>query len=136
MQIQVFGESVQGASHICSGISCQDSKKFVSLPNNIHIVSVADGHGSINCPYSKTGSEIAVNVFCDIVTDICKPHINDLEYLLTYFSREGETRISQEIEHEWKKRVLKRHSNNKLPFENLENGEKDKESIYRQYGTT
>ena len=60
----VFGESVQGASHIRSGKECQDSLKKVEKDENTVILAVADGHGSDSCPYSKTGSYVAVNVCC------------------------------------------------------------------------
>ena len=70
---RVFGASVQGASHIRSGRECQDSFKKLIKDEDTVILAVADGHGSDACPYSKTGSYVAVNVFCKILGDIWIP---------------------------------------------------------------
>ena len=61
----IFGECVQGYSHIRSNTECQDSMKKLELEDGTIVMAVADGHGSRSCPYSKTGSEIAVTVFCE-----------------------------------------------------------------------
>ena len=62
----VFGESVQGASHKRVDMECQDSYKKIEFDDGTVIMAVADGHGSKSCPYSKSGSSIAVNVFCKV----------------------------------------------------------------------
>ncbi len=136
MNISVLGESVRGASHIRSGTECQDSKKVLDLENGIHIIAIADGHGSKACPYSKTGSTIAVNVFCNLLENICQSYNENWESLFSFLNREGEAKIAQEIDMEWKKRVLKIHSDNKRNYELTEDGEKDKKKIINQYGTT
>ena len=132
----VFGESVQGASHKRSELECQDSYKRVEFNDGTAILAVADGHGSKSCPYSRTGSTIAVNVFCKVMEELRTGFADDMETLLTYLNREGDTKLAQSIDVEWKKRVLKVHINNKREIPLGEDGEKDKAEIYKAYGTT
>ena len=132
----VFGRSVQGASHIRTETECQDSYKKTICDDGTIILSVADGHGSKSCPYSRTGSRIAVNVFCSIIKNLYDGYEGNTEQLLTYLNREGDTRISKAIDAEWKKRVVETHRKNKREIIELENGEDDFLSVYKQYGTT
>lgn len=132
----IFGKSVQGASHIRSETECQDSNKSVILEDGTIILAVADGHGSKNCPYSKTGSKIAVNVFCDTLKNLYNGYAENPDQLLTYLNREGDTRIAMAIDAEWKRRVAERHKKNKREIGKLENGEDDLASVYKQYGST
>ncbi len=164
MTRRVFGESVRGASHIRNGRECQDSLKKVEKDENTLILAVADGHGSDSCPYSKTGSEVAVNVFCKIMGDYLETYAGEPELLLTFLKREGDTKVAQAIDAEWKRRILKLHSkykreiisdsennvtdaehditdteDNVLDAESGVSGigrNKDKEAIYRMYGST
>ncbi len=123
----VFGRSMIGASHIRSGMECQDSCKKVILEDGTIILAAADGHGSKDCPYSRTGSKIAANVFCDIMKGLYADY--DSVSLATYLNREGEMAVSRAIDAEWKRRVLERHRKNKRE-------KADKNAIYKQYGTT
>lgn len=132
----VFGRSVQGASHIRTETECQDSYKKTICDDGTIILSVADGHGSKSCPFSRTGSRIAVNVFCSIIKNLYDGYKGSPEQLLTYLNREGDTRISKAIDAEWKKRVVEAHRKNKRVIIPLENGEDDLQSVYKQYGTT
>lgn len=132
----VFGRSVQGASHIRSGTECQDSYKKKVCDDGTIILSVADGHGSKTCPFSKQGSKIAVNVFCGVIQNLYEGYAGNLEQLLTYLNREGDTRISKAIDAEWKKRILECHKKYKREISSLENGDEDLMSVYKQYGTT
>jgi len=132
----VFGESVQGASHKRSGMECQDSYKKIECDDGTTIMAVADGHGSISCPYSKTGSYIAVNVFCKVMNDFHDSFADNIEMLLTYLNREGDTKIAQAVDSEWKRRVLKVHTNYKRDVPHTDDGEKDKQEIFKQYGST
>lgn len=132
----VFGKSVQGASHIRSETECQDSLRKLKLDDGSVILAVADGHGSKGSPFSKTGSRIAVNVFCDILRGVYEGYADNLEQLPTYLNREGETRISQAIDTEWKRRVVERHKKNKRDIGKTEDGEDDLLSVYKQYGST
>lgn len=151
----VFGTSVQGASHIRIKRPCQDSSTFrnqnyqdknrkkisevyAGLDKDVYILSVADGHGSESCPYSKTGSQIAVNVFCDLMAEFCLKYKDNMESLRTYLNREADTKIAKAIDTDWKKRVLNRHKL-KLAQDNetfIVADEKAKEAVYKLYGTT
>lgn len=132
----VFGESVQGASHIRSGKECQDSLKKVEKDEDTAILAVADGHGSDSCPYSKTGSYVAVNVFCKILGDYLETYAKQPELLLTFLKREGDTKVAQAIDAEWKRRILKIHANCKREVILDAENNKDKEAIYKMYGST
>ena len=56
--------------------------------------------------------------------------------LLTYLNREGDTKVAQAVDAEWKRRVLKVHTNQKREVLLTEDGEKNKAEIYKQYGST
>ncbi|MDE7283266.1 MAG: protein phosphatase 2C domain-containing protein, partial [Lachnospiraceae bacterium] len=132
----VFGESVQGASHIRSGKECQDSLKKVERDKDTVILAVADGHGSDSCPYSKSGSYEAVNVFCKILGEYLDTYSGQPEMLMTFLKREGDTKVAQEIDAEWKRRVLRVHSKYKREIILDAEGNKDKDAIYKLYGST
>lgn len=134
--IQVFGASVQGASHIRSGRECQDSLKKVEKESGAVILAVADGHGSDSCPYSKTGSFAAVNVFCRIMGEYLETYAGQQGMLFTFLKREGDTKIAQEIDAEWKRRILRLHSKCKREIPLDAEGRKDKETVYALYGST
>lgn len=136
MKRSVFGTSVQGASHIRSETECQDSYKKLICADGTIIMAVADGHGSKSCPFSKTGSSIAVNVFCKIMAAYVDSFATDQDTLLTYLNREGDTKVAQEVDTEWKKRVRKNHRDNQREVQLDENGEQNLQQIYSQYGTT
>ena len=136
MTRSVFGESVQGASHVRSGKECQDSLKKIEKDENTVILAVADGHGSEACPYSKTGADIAVNVFCKIMDDYLDTYAKQSDMLMTFLKREGDTKVAQAIDAEWKRRVLKAHSGNKREITLDEEGNKDKNAVYKLYGST
>lgn len=136
MSRKIYGESVQGASHIRNDVVCQDSHKIVQLPNDITLIAIADGHGSESCPYSKTGSKIATNVFCKIMEDLSQNFAENMDFFATYLNREGEMKVAQAIDVEWKRRVWKAHTDNKREKPLNNSGEADKAAIYKQYGTT
>lgn len=131
----IFGESVRGASHKRVDKECQDSFKILTLKDTI-FMAVADGHGSEACPYSKTGSQTAVNVFCHIMKQYYLNYKDNIEMLLTYLNREGETKIAQSIAEEWKRRILKTHTDNKRKQLLNKDGKKDEWAICKQYGST
>lgn len=136
MNIAVFGTSVQGYSHIRANTECQDSLKQVKCDDGTIIMAVADGHGSKSCPFSKTGSQIAVNVFCAIMSEYVSNYAGSPEALLTFLNREGDTKVAQAIDTEWKERVYRNHRDNKRDMPLDENGDTDRSKIYSQYGTT
>ena len=41
----IYGKSVKGASHVRSGMPCQDSFRIEEISPDLSIVAVADGHG-------------------------------------------------------------------------------------------
>lgn len=126
---EICAKSIKGASHIRNGKGCQDSFKIVKLDNDKAVVAVADGHGSPACPFSKTGSQIAVNVFCDYFSKYSQDHksVSEQQRLL---KRERELFVAKEIEKEWKRRVIRSHKRNNRLIEN------EPLSVYRRYGTT
>lgn len=132
----VFGTSVQGASHIRSGRECQDSLKKVVKDSGTVILAVADGHGSDSCPYSKTGSYAAVNVFCKILGDYLDTYAGQPEMLFTFLKREGDTKLAQEIDAEWKRRILRLHTKSKREIPPEAEQDKKKEAVYKLYGST
>lgn len=136
MKQMVFGESVQGASHKRVNMECQDTFKKLEYDDGTIIMAIADGHGSKACPYSKSGSSVAVNVFCKIMDEFHTSYAENLEMLLTYLNREGDTKVAQDIDAEWKRRVLKVHTKQKREVSLTEAGEKNKAEIYKQYGST
>lgn len=136
MTRSIFGESVRGAYHTRSGKECQDSLKRLEKDEDTVILAVADGHGSDSCPYSKTGSYVAVNVFCKILNDYLDMYAEQPEMLLTFLKREGDTKVAQAIDAEWKRRILKIHTNYKRETTFDAEGIKDKEIIYKMYGST
>ena len=132
----VFGASVQGASHIRSGRECQDSLKKLVKDSGPVILAVADGHGSASCPYSKTGSFEAVHVFCKILGEYLETYATQQELLFTFLKREGDTKIAQEIDAEWKRRILRLHTKCKrdIPLDEKQN--RNIEAVYQLYGST
>ena len=136
MQRSIFGEAVKGASHKNNNISCQDAFKIEHLSESCSIVAVADGHGSSACPYSKYGSAMAVNTFCYIIRRIYDSCEGNLAKVLSYLNQDGEIKVAQAIDLEWKKRVLKAHTRSKRDIPVRDNEKKDKNAIYKQYGTT
>ncbi len=132
----VFGAAVQGASHVRNGKECQDSLRKVEKDPDTVILAVADGHGSEACPYSRTGSDIAVKVFCRLMSNYLDRYAGQPETLMTFFKREGDTKVAQEIDAEWKRRVWKRHCAGRREIPTDEQGEKDKNAVYTMYGST
>ena len=147
----IFGEAVRGDSHIRHDVERQDSfliidgihkhdrkgQYYSQMPEDVKIVAVADGHGSASCPYSKTGSQTATNVFCDIMSEYATKYNENREELFVSLNREGETtRIAKIIVEEWEKRILQIHSMAKRDFNTDESGNADANAVWKQYGTT
>ena len=67
----IYGKSVKGASHVRSGMPCQDSFRIEEISPDLSIVAVADGHGSDNYPRTDKGARFAVDAaircICDFV---------------------------------------------------------------------
>ena len=56
--------------------------------------------------------------------------------LFTFLKREGDTKIAQEIDAEWKRRILRLHARCKRKMPLDENRNKDKGAVYKLYGST
>lgn len=136
MKRYVFGECVQGFSHIRNNVECQDSSKFLELEDGSVIMAVADGHGSSSCPFSKNGSEIAVNIFCSTIEKLCYGYQNDVQRLSAYLNHEGSLKFAQMVELEWKTSVLDVHLAMNREFPLSEDDREDNAAVYRMYGTT
>lgn len=138
MKRYLFGESIQGASHKRQAKVCQDSHRIDS-GRDIAIVSVADGHGSESCPYSKTGSVIAVNVFNSVMAIYYasyKKQRNGVKALMRFLNREGDLKVAKTIDEEWKRRVYKQHCNRHREIPLDKDGNPDKDAVYKMYGCT
>lgn len=156
MKPVLFGASVCGAAHQRCGLPCQDNfeirdhryvssakgnrgRFYAGLPRDAILLAAADGHGSRTCPYSKTGSRIAVNVFCDIMAEFCTKYRKDWPAFERQLQKEPDMiRLAQSIEIDWKKRVCRDYTRNRnrrlTPFAGAE--QPDEYSVYRLYGTT
>lgn len=136
MKRYILGEPVQGFSHIHGNVECQDSCKRLEMEDGAIVLSVADGHGSKSCPFSKTGSEIAVAVFCNAIAEIYSGYQSDPERLPSFLNHEGSLKFAQDIEQVWKASVLETHlkMNRELPLD--ADGQEDLAAVYRMYGTT
>lgn len=141
MKRYIYGESVKGATHERNNSPLQDSKKIVELSDNIAIVSVADGHGSKKCPLSEFGSQMAVNVFCDVMKRYIESYSTskkELAAFVSYLNREGELSVAKEICKEWQSRVRRSFDKRKDDYKELidGNGNVDWKGVYSLYGTT
>ena len=105
MSRMIYGKSVKGASHVRSGMPCQDSFRIDEVSPELTIIAVADGHGSEKSPRSKSGSTIAVNVFHTVMSKYLLNYSTSLDGLIRYLNRDGQIRFAQEICEEWQKRV-------------------------------
>lgn len=121
-----FGCSVKGAAHIRADMPCQDSH-IIQQHSDYTILAVADGHGSLSCPFSQDGSKIAVQTFCDLMTSYYEK--NNQEDLMNFLNRDGKIILPKLIEKSWKENVLHFHKKNLR--ENIA-----EEKIYKQYGST
>lgn len=136
MKRYILGEPVQGFSHIHGNVECQDSCKQVELEDGAIVLSVADGHGSKSCPFSKNGSEIAVNVFCEKIAGVYSGYQSDPERLPSFLNHEGSLKFAQDVEREWKASVLEAHLAMKREIPLTTDGQEDSGALYRMYGTT
>ncbi len=132
----VFGKSVKGASHVRSGMPCQDSFKIEEISADLSIIAVADGHGSEKSPKSKSGSAMAVNVFCAVMRKYLLNYSVTLNELVTYLNRDGQLKFAQEICEEWQKRVRESFVKSKEEKPLNEDGSVRWTDVYRLYGTT
>lgn len=128
MDLHMLKAKVRGTSHIRKGQVCQDALKIVELGDNV-LLAVADGHGSSSCPYSDTGSQIAVEVFTDLMGD----YLRQVEYsnLKQFLNREGSLKIARDIDRKWKSRVKEHYHRDLKEGQTLKD-----EELWKLYGTT
>ena len=129
MGVNIFGDWAQGASHNRAGIEWQDHWRKIDYVKGVHILSVADGHGSEKCPYSAEGARLATRVFCSLMLEYYNSY-DDLNALQTFLNREGDTKFARTIDLTWKEEVL---SAQEREGRNIELSEKE---ICMLYGTT
>lgn len=147
----IIGEFVEGESHKRHNIECQDSfliidgvhknrhksRYYEDLDEDVKIIAVADGHGSKSCPHSKTGSQTAVNVFCDIMAEYLVKYKEDRDGLFATLNSEGEaTGIAKSIVSEWERRILEVHKLNRRERMYDAAGNPDHAAVWKQYGST
>lgn len=147
----IIGSSVRGESHKRHDVERQDSLLIIDgthkherggefynkMSHDVKLIAVADGHGSSACPFSKTGSQTACNVFCDIMSEFAFKYRDDMHALFVFLNNEGEaTRLAKQVVAEWEKRILQFHRMEKRIIPRKENGDVDADAIWKQYGTT
>ena len=136
MARKLCGRSVKGATHVRNGKPLQDSFKINEVSPDLTVIAVADGHGSEKSPKSKSGSQIAVNTFCKVMGSYLVNYAKDLDSLVTYLNREGDTKFAQDICNEWQKRVRESFYKCKEEKPLLDDGSVDWKKVYQLYGTT
>ena len=136
MRRYLYGISVRGASHIRKGTECQDSCRVESLSDSAAVIAAADGHGSDSCPFSSIGAKIAVEVFCSSMKEILGSFEGSSYMLRSYLSREGNMKIPESIETEWKRRVMLDHIRNGREPLVSEPDADGAAGVYKLYGTT
>ena len=134
-EYSIINSSVQGASHKKSKLPNQDSYKIVEIPNAV-IIAVADGHGNKTCLHSKKGSAMADRVFCSMMSDLLSNYADDMDALKLLLSEEGNKFISDQIEKEWKRRIIRSYRRLKNTDVQPRLTIEEKKSIWQQYGTT
>ena len=136
MRRYLYGISVRGASHIRKGTECQDSCRVESLSDSAAVIAAADGHGSESCPFSSIGAKIAVEVFCSSMKEILGSFEGSSYMLRSYLSREGNMKIPESIETEWKRCVMLDHiSSGREPLVSEPDAD-GASGVYKLYGTT
>lgn len=97
-----IGKSVQGASHKKQGKECQDAWGWNSGEDYL-IVAIADGHGSVKCPFSKVGAEIGVDVAVNQLLRFWK-QVNANPF--RDIKRLAEVSLPKSILRKWREKVL------------------------------
>ncbi|HBK26592.1 MAG TPA: hypothetical protein DDY90_07765 [Clostridiales bacterium] len=137
MEPVVIKACARGYSHIHSGQECQDSYKDKKLSDGALLLAVADGHGSKSCPYSKDGSEIAVDVFCETISELYAQRCDNRDELIHCLNQDGSVWLAQVIERRWKDRVYDKHCNeSRDPIFNKDDKWERLSALYRMYGST
>ncbi len=130
VDFSVVAEKAKGSTHRINNLPNQDFYNFEILENAI-IISVADGHGSAKCKFSDRGSNIAVNVFLNLIIEIyenSKGNSNKFFDDLCAFRKEV---LTKRIEKCWKEKVLIDYKK-----QNPEEKFDSDDEVFEKYGTT
>lgn len=131
---QILSAKIQGTLHIKQNKPCQDAICYHHFMPHGLVCAVADGHGSMLCPYSEEGARLATRCAVKLMQDMA--YYNDAKELYTLMGQLGSVTLPQQLEKKWKDEVLFFHEtqNRIASKEGLK--DKEKEAIYKQYGTT
>ncbi|MCL1866767.1 MAG: protein phosphatase 2C domain-containing protein [Oscillospiraceae bacterium] len=133
--IRIIKSYVRGASHKRKNTECQDSSLTRQI-GDIIFLAAADGHGSESCPYSKSGSRQAVNVFYDLMHKHFLGYKSNPEKLMSFLGREGETSVARAIDLRWKKLIIAEHMAENREIPSINTRLTKEQLIWKQYGTT
>jgi serine/threonine protein phosphatase PrpC len=97
---------------------------------------VADGHGSDSCPHSKSGSAIAVNVFCGLLSECVRRHADDFDALKAWLKFGGGMQLTRLIDAEWKRRVERSYRARAENVSAVAAQPTGRNGIWHSYGTT
>lgn len=85
MKLQFIGSSITGGSHIIKNKQNQDNMKYKYIDfANIHLLSIADGHGGDFYIFSDVGSEIATCVSIELMEEFIEAYY----FYFTYYSQQ------------------------------------------------
>ena len=102
-----IGNIVTGAKHLLQETPCCQDALYIYPDNTKFVVAcVADGHGSLACPYSDEGAKIAVNLAGELLVSILNG-----DALNTLYANK-DIWLPKQIETQWKDRVRALHSEN------------------------
>ena len=128
-----FAVTVQGGSHIKSGIVCQDASNFYNDEDeSVSIAVVADGHGDSNCFRSDKGAEYAVICAKEGIQNFVK----ELEVLVKsdIKNRDQFNGLFQD-QSEFQKKIEKERKKGKKPLEDDLTAQKEiVDLIHRELG--
>ena len=133
MPITTLKRSVTGANHVRQQVRCQDAGKTLVF-KDFTVMAVADGHGSARCPFSDTGSKIAVNVFCDGVLNVYRKQPGKTEFR-RFFEEKGDKPFAKAIVQEWRRRVARAHAG-KIRTKKASGSSENLDEIAMLYGST
>lgn len=93
MKINVLNCSVIGASHVRSGLPCQDASSSYTC-DAYTIIAVADGHGDPSHDLSEIGATLAVNSATDILKNLADDVATQKDVLLSRMVRDDFPRLA------------------------------------------
>lgn len=113
-QWRVFGSSIQGASHVRSGLPNQDAILWKTGDNAglPLVIAIADGHGSDRYFRSDRGAKLAVQVAVEVMLNFAKEIPDSMtNYMLI---KNLAKHLPEEIVRKWKQAV--EHHLSEVPF--------------------